>query len=142
MTGQPRFRNPDKFQVLEFREYLREVQPTGPQGYVVEDLDLVLRVYGPNFSSDVTGRFLLAELKYGKAWINHAQKMTFGLVHSLLREADPHMERYLGYYMVQYDNEDWHVASFRINGIEVGAEDWTRFRNLDPEFLANLPEVL
>ena len=105
-------------------------------------LDLVLRVFGPNFSTDATGRFLLAELKYGKAWIDHAQKMTFGLVHSTLRMGDPDRQRYLGYYMVQYDNEDWHIAHFRINGVEANTEDWARFRNLDPVFLASLPEVL
>ncbi len=37
----PKFRNPDKLQVLPYREWMRLNLPTGKQGMVVEDLDAV-----------------------------------------------------------------------------------------------------
>jgi len=138
----PVFRHPDKFQQLPFRDWLRKNKPPGPHGYVVEDLDLVIRVFGKDFHTDAIGKFILVELKFGAAWIGHAQERVFSLVNSLLRTADPERKRYLGYYIVQYNNEDWDKADFRINGRNVTREEFDKFTGLDDDFLRNLPTVL
>jgi len=138
----PTFRNPDKFQQLSFRDWFRKNKPSGKEGYVVEDLDLVLRIFGANFHTDATGKFILIELKFKNAWIGPAQKRTFSLINSLLRQGDPERKRYLGYYVVQYDNEDWDKASFRINRVKVTCEEFDKFSNLDSDFLSSLPTVL
>ena len=128
--AQPVFRNPDKFQILPFREWLRKNMPSGTDGFVVEDLDLVIRVYGPNFESDAEGKFILVELKYGMAWIGRAKKMTFGLIHRLLRETDSHRQRYLGFYVLNYDDEDWDKANFKVNGLILSKEELLDFFSL------------
>jgi len=132
------FRNPDKLQVLPFRDWIRDHLPGGPDGYVVEDLDLVLRIYGPKFKSDATGKFMLIELKFGHSWIGVAQRKTFGLMHNLLRNADPGCQRYLGYFVLQYDNEDWDIANFSINRESVTRQRFMEFLLFD---VAGLPEI-
>ena len=137
---QPVFRNPSKIQVLPFRDWLRANKPAGQQGYIVEDLDLVLRVYGTNFHTDATGKFIFIELKFRNAWIGTSKIKTFGLLDSLCRAADPDHLRYLGYYIVQYDNEDWDIANFRINKVNITREEFIdKFLNLDNNFLTSLP---
>ena len=43
--NKPKFRHPDKFQVLPWREYIRQNLPPGAEGFVAEDLDLIIRNY-------------------------------------------------------------------------------------------------
>lgn len=129
----PKFNHPDLVQVLPFREYLRQHMPTAQEGYVVEDLDLALRVYQPNkptpfnFQTDAEGKLRLIELKYGKAWITPGQQRTFGLIDKLMRLGDPNKERYLGYFVVQYSAEDWEHSMFKINGKPVDRDTFHRF---------------
>jgi len=101
--------------------------PNGRDGFVAEDLDLLVRWFGPNFHFDARGGFMLVELKYGNAWIGGAQKMTFGVLDELLRKGDPEGQRYTGFYLVQYDNEDWECARFKINGVSVTQEQMVQF---------------
>lgn len=98
--SQPVFRNPDLYQVLPLREYLRGALPSGGDGCVIEDLDLLVRHYGPRYQLDSFGRFMLVEQKHPGSDIGTAQKRTFGLLHQLLRMADPDRKRYLGYYLL------------------------------------------
>lgn len=129
----PQFRHPDKVQLLLFREYLRKRMPPSSQGYVVEDLDLVLRAYNPgksgrfDFQTDADGKFRLVELKYGNAWIGGAQQRTFRLMDRLMRKGDPDKQRYLGYFVIQYSAEDWEHSKFKINRKEVDRETFHRF---------------
>lgn len=109
------FRNPDILQVLPFREWLRNKMPNGYFGFVVEDLDLVIRWFGRNYGFDSRGAFMLIDLKYGNKGLDVAQEKTFGLMDALLREADPDQERYLGFYLIQYTDDDWDRAQFKIN---------------------------
>lgn len=134
------FRNPDKFQVLPFRDWIRAKKPSGKAGYVVEDLDLVLRVFGERYKTDADGRFMLIELKFGNAYIGIAQKRTFGLIHRLLRIADPKKHRYFGYFVVQYDNENWDLAEFKINKHQISQSDFYNFLDLDFRNLGNIPD--
>lgn len=136
--ARPRFRNEDKFQRLPHRDWLRENQPEGTEGYVVEDLDLLLRCYGSAYGTDGRGRFMFCELKYYPHTIGYAQRKTFGLVDGLLRKADPNQKRYLGYYQVQYDNDDWSQSRFWVNGQELDTEDFLRFTGFDDDLLEEI----
>lgn len=127
IIAKPIFRNPDKFQILSYREWMREHMPNGKFGFVVEDVDLVIRWYGENFKQDATGAFMLVELKFGDAELGIAQNKTFGLMDRLLRLADPKKDRYLGYFLLQYSDEDWDKATFKINRDEVTRQQFESF---------------
>jgi hypothetical protein len=101
--------------------------PSGSEGFVTEDLDLVVRLFGAKYNTDATGKFMLIELKHGNAQPAIAQQKTFGLIDSLLRKADPNKQRYLGYFILNYDNEDWNKANFRVNGKPYTLRQLTRF---------------
>jgi len=139
--SKPVFRNPDKFQVLEFREWIRENLPSGADGTVVEDLDVILRVYGERYDTDEKGKFMLLELKYGNAWIDYAQKKTFGLLDDLLRRAGPESNRYVGFFVAQYDDEDWDASEFRVNRKSLTREEFFRFLQFDEEVLSAIPAL-
>jgi hypothetical protein len=115
--SKPTFRHPERFQLLKHREYIRRQLPAGSAGFVAEDLDLVIRHYGATYNLDDTGRLMLCELKYGRAPIDYAQRRTFGLLHQLLRQADPNRDRYLGFFVIHYDHPDWSLARFTVNGM-------------------------
>jgi hypothetical protein len=134
----PVFRHPDRLQLLSYREFLREHLPTGAEGCVVEDLDLVIRLHGPRYGTDATGKLMLVELKFGNACLDWAQQWTFRLMHQLLRDKDPSRERYLGYFVVNYDNLDWSVANFRVNGKPLTVEQFLAFLQGDIEDIPSL----
>lgn len=129
----PIFRNPDKFQVLPHREFIRKHLPSGTFGFVAEDLDLVIRVCGRNFNTDGGGKFMLMELKWYPHNIGMAQKRTFGLIDSLLKNGDKSRTRYKGFYVIQYDNEDWDLSRFWVNGIKVCREQLISFLRFELE---------
>lgn len=100
--SQHKFNHPEEFGVLWFREWIRDRFPNGWEGFVAEDLDLVVRTFGTDYGSDAAGRFMLIEAKFRNATIKNAQARTFGLIHGLLRSADPNRERYIGFYKLGY----------------------------------------
>jgi len=139
-----RFRNPDLFQVLPWREWIRREMPPGSRGWVAEDLDLVVRRFGPN---DPIGRFMFVEIKYAAISLNTAQKWTFGLIDRLLRRADPKGTRYIGYYLMQYPDKDPEKCnSVTINGQRLCINDfkkWLAFENnIEPMGFEQLREML
>lgn len=104
--------------VWEFRELLRgrkhEPMPAGTDGFVVEDLDLVLRWFGPHYGLDEWGRFRYVELKRAGYSINPAQRRTFGLSHCILSERP---DRYDGFYVVCHSDDDHNEATtYTVNG--------------------------
>lgn len=115
--AKPRIRNPDLIQILPWREWIRENMPTGTEGIVVEDLDLIVLRFGPQegLGYNDNGRFMLVEIKQKGAPLPYAQKRVFGLVHQVLRRGDPARRYYLGFYLVHW-YEEHHV---KINGREV-----------------------
>ncbi len=124
------FRNPDLFQVLPLRDYLRSPGwPNGSDGFVVEDLDIVIRHFGNGYHTDAKGRLLLIEQKHPGHWIRTAQQKTFGLLHGLLRKADPERQRYIGYYVLQVEFGDGSEPMFpvRVNGKELDAAEFKRW---------------
>jgi len=137
--SKPEFRNDDKFQRLKHRDWLREKQPHGDQGYVVEDLDLVLRVYSGKYGTDSKGCFMLCELKFYPYAPGYAQRKTFGLMDELLKAADPDGKRYIGYFLIQYDDEDWDLSCFWVNGISMEQDEFLRFTSFDPDILNHIP---
>lgn len=123
------FRRPDLLQVLPERDFFRQYLPNAAAGMVVEDLDLVLRTFGPNFDMSDIGRFRLVELKHGSAGLTGGQIRTFGLIDRLLTLADPEREFYDGFYVVQYTA--WALeARFKVNGFDLSCDEfleWARF---------------
>lgn len=107
-TAKPVFRNPDKLQVLPFREWMRLNLPNGKQGMVVEDLDVVPLLFGGlvNRSYNEHGKFMLVEIKSPGFGMTYAQKRLFGMMDTLLRFADPHEKHYMGCFLVWWDHED------------------------------------
>lgn len=109
MSSRPIFRNPDKFQVLPLRDYLRgEKFPSGKGGLVVEDLDLVLLRFGPLVGRDydADGKIAIVESKNKGYTLPYAQIRTFRLLDKLLRSGDPKGEHYAGFYVLNWDNEN------------------------------------
>lgn len=97
--------------------------PSGDKGYVVEDLDLVIRLFGSSYRLDSKGAFALIELKFNQADLEFAQKKTFGLIDEVARLGDPQRKRYLGYFLIQYSNEDWNKSSFWLNYNPISKEE-------------------
>jgi hypothetical protein len=123
MSVPAEFRHPELFQLLPWREHLRSKRfPSGADGFVVEDLDVLVRWWGHNFQLDDDGTFALVEMKYdatgaGPARLPYAQERTFELLDGVLRRGDPDGTRYRGCYVVQYGPALWpDCRSFRING--------------------------
>ena len=122
--NKPKFRHPDKFQILPWREYIRQNLPPGAEGFVAEDLDLIIRNYT---QQDPKGKFMLIELKYGHTKLNIAQQRTFGLIDKLLKTSSEN-ERYLGFYLVQYPHEDPDKCEYvSVNGVKLTLEEFKAF---------------
>lgn len=113
---------------------MRRVMPTGPEGFVAEDIDQVIRIYS---KEDLVGRFMLIETKYGcdVVWkLEEAQRRTFGLIDRLLQTADPKRERYRGFYLVQNPDPDpWSCTYFLVNGIRLNKFEYMKFLLLENE---------
>ena len=123
----PTFDRPD-LGILPFREHMRQRMPLPKDGWVSEDVDCVVRAYGGNFDTDTNGKFMLLEYKEGRAWPRLAQQMTFGLIDSLLKMADPERERYLGYYIIGYDKDSANLLNnIRINGVPCDFDVYEQF---------------
>jgi hypothetical protein len=117
--------------------------PTGPQGFVVEDLDrydtwqthdpcqhkdrktpMLLRWHGSNFNLDALGRFRFCEAKYGMAGLETAQELSFGLITHELR----HSQRFDGFYLVQYDDPaHGPTTTYWVNGWEMESWEFKRW---------------
>ena len=107
LKGKPVFRHPDKIQELPWRKWMREALPCPQEGFVVEDLDLLVLRFGglEGRPYDADGCFFLAEIKQNGVAMGYAQKRVWSLVHRLLRQADPEKKFYAGFYLVNWDTE-------------------------------------
>jgi len=123
--SKPVFRNPDKYQVLEWREWMREKLPNGRGGMVVEDLDLVPLLFGTliNRPYDADGKFMFVEIKTAIGKMGYAQQRVFSLIHRLLRKADPQQDFYIGFYLVRWNGK----FPESVNGIRVTENDFVEF---------------
>ena len=145
----PRWRGYGERQPL--RDLIRETCRTGRDGLAVEDVDLVLRRFGPGHNGE-RGRLRLVEHKFGDSDLGFAQTMTFGLIDDLLRRGDPFGDTYDGFYLVRTPRPhpadpcpwcggcDWshHVPFaapnivFRVNGHRLDRADFRRWCEFEP----------
>lgn len=109
------FRHPDKTPVLAYREWARANLPHSSEGVVVDDMDMIVRTWGPSYNTGAFGKFRLIEIKYASAWPTIGQMITFKGIDELLRRGDPGRHTYLGFYVVQHWTEDWTGDFFEIN---------------------------
>ncbi len=139
------FRNPE-LGIKEERAFLRSERgptfPVGKQGFVVEDLDIVLRWYATGHCQceywqphpcadcqglDSVGRLRLIEVKYrpnGVALLRPAQKYTFGLLDSMIGD----QERYDGFYVVAHQQPTLgQDAAFTVNSRPLDALTFRRW---------------
>lgn len=126
LIKKPVFRNPDKYQVLPWRDWIRTVFPTGQEGFVVQDLDLIVYRFGSliHKKSDMYGKFILIEVKYKKHRLEFSQEVVFGLIDHLLRKADPEGNHYAGFYVLTWSEKPDEIA---INGVIKGIENVGKF---------------
>lgn len=98
------------FLVNELWLWLSVYAPNGSEGLVLENVDLVVRHFGPTkhfHDLDADGRYMLVEVKNIKegsvprAGFGMAQRRTFGLIDKDLRAGS--QGRYLGYWKLSYD---------------------------------------
>lgn len=99
------FRNPALVQPDELRELIRgnldgHPMPSASDGFIVEDLDLVLRWKGPRYGLDSIGRFRLIEVKQPGYGLTGGQEWTFlrCIAPILLQSA-----RFDGFFLVNVD---------------------------------------
>lgn len=99
-------RHPDMDPARGIRDAIRRLCPNGSAGFVAEDLDLVIRTFGPDYGSDSTGKFALIEVKFGQTPLGASKAHTFGLIDKLLRDGDPSGARYLGFFVLRHQIRD------------------------------------
>lgn len=104
----PRFRNPDKVQLLPERTWLRYYMPSGSEGFVAEDGDLIIDVFGNLVGREHSedGRLMLVQVKYGTAAMGYGQKRVYELMHRLMRRGDTGGELYRGCYIVHWYSKE------------------------------------
>lgn len=102
----PKLRRPDIVKPDPHRDYIREHCPSGPEGFIAEDLDLIVRRHGPKMGTDDTGQFALIEVKHESfTGIGESKRRTFRLIDKLLHASDPDGERYLGFYLLKHSHD-------------------------------------
>ena len=101
------------------------------EGYVIEDLDMLIRGFGPRFKAGELGYFREMELKFGSKWLTYGQIKTFGLRDYLMRKGDPQGLHYRGFYVIQYSDDDWYKAEFKVNRVPVDRETFDKFLLLE-----------
>jgi hypothetical protein len=86
------------------RVYISSLLPKSFEGYVLEDVDLILRMYDPNNNTDI-GKFKLLELKVNSndRRLGKAQEITFGLIDRMLRSSQEN-NRYEGFFYIRNNN--------------------------------------
>lgn len=140
MTAVHRYRGPRE-QVLPFREAMRHWFGSARDGVVIEDLDVIIRVFDPRNGADI-GSYRAVEFKMNPAWtkvgvrdrsavfveLGHAQRMTFGPLDHGLRVGLE--DRYLGLWVLSYpDDAVWTVhpepvARTLFDDPHVAVEQW------------------
>lgn len=125
------FRNPDKVQRLPYREFIREFGPNGREGFVVEDLDIVLRWFGKRYGEDADGAVRLVEVKHGSKALETAQIKTFGLLDMGLWLGLG--RRYGGFYVIRTDVEWNQAQEFRVNKAKLTKDEFLHWLDRDIE---------
>lgn len=90
------------------RSLVRVWCPSASEGVVIEDLDLIVRYYGPRYGLDAAGAFALVEFKHSRRLgVSGGQERTFGVLHRVLSQSPESDRRYLGFFVVSWmEDED------------------------------------
>jgi hypothetical protein len=85
-----------------FRDWIRDKCPAGKDGFVCEDLDLVINCFGKLIgrSHSEDGRIKLIEKKFNRE-MKYPQRRTFELLDRLARAGDPDRKHYRGLYTLK-----------------------------------------
>lgn len=111
------------------REYIRQNCPKGSDGFVAEDLDLVVRHFGPHFNQDAKGKLRLIECKVGVGEFSASKRMTFGLLDEMCRSSNMR-DRYEGFFLVYSEKESWaDVSHINVNGFALTHEQFGQWMN-------------
>jgi hypothetical protein len=118
ITGKPIWYEGDHGEQRDpFRDWIRTNCPTGSEGFVCENLDIVINCYGKLIGrgKNDDGRIKLIEKKINSE-MKYAQKRTFELIDSLIKKADPMRKNYRGLYTVSLplikNEDDYNNAEF------------------------------
>jgi len=103
---------------------MRHNLPTPSEGFVVEDLDLIVLRFGPleNRPYSEDGRFMLIEIKQKDKPLGYAQRRVFQLIDSILRLGDRKRQFYLGFYVIHWDERE-----VKVNGRTLSLDDFRMF---------------
>jgi hypothetical protein len=89
------------------RDWIREHIPD-ESGFVVEDLDMIVKIYDPKKSRD-SGKFRLVEKKNPHEKFNYAQILLFKTMDHILTKGDPDKKCYQGFYLIIWGNNEVRV---------------------------------
>lgn len=120
------------------RRWLRgPIFPNGRDGFVLEDLDLGQRRFGPAYGTDRVGELRLIETKWDPSEdprpirLRDAQLRTFGLLDKMCKQSDLR-DRYYGFHLVTHsspnviDGRVWVGQPFDGNApVEYSQDDFT-----------------
>lgn len=118
------------------REYIREKLPSGKCGFIADDLDLIIRYWGPEHQTDGEGRIRLVEFKVGFGQFGYSQRLTLGLLDRMCKTSD-YADRYEGFFLIYSESENWHdVDKISVNGWHLSHEEFNEWilnkRHIDP----------
>jgi hypothetical protein len=90
------------------RDHMRRRFPSGADGFVPEDIDLIIRRYGVRYHLDAEGVLRLLEMKWrpgfnGAAVLGLAQHRTFSLLDEMC-SSSAIADRYEGFFVVTHEN--------------------------------------
>jgi hypothetical protein len=125
MSNVASIKRPDQLHNIDYiRDYIRAKMPMwgGGNGFVALDMDLILRVYGPQYNSNQIGRFALIELKKGDGDLTTAQYKTFNQMDTMLRVGDVRGDQYAGSYVLRY--------SLELGGVDCGSVQFLKLERL------------
>ena len=120
--------------IFELRETLRghkwkKMPNTRGCGFVVEDLDLILRWYGPPFKLDSEGRFRLVEIKHS-LYPNLDRDLGKIYTFKPIVETLQSYNRFDGYFVVGCsDMQHTATTSYSVNGMRQEIMSAERFMN-------------
>lgn len=112
--------------VSAYRQFFRDNFPNGSQGWAIEDIDGCIRRFDPSKPGDF-GRLILVEEKSPSApKMTHGQWMTYAMLDSLLRRADPERSVYWGFVLIVA--EDWERGTWwEVNGVRLARQAFIDF---------------
>ena len=59
--------------------------------------------------------------------MGHGQEMTFSLIDQTIRNSTVGIDRYLGFFLLQYDNSNLNIANFELNRTPITREEAFEF---------------